>query len=239
MVMSEEMYYQLGEKFVSSHIYSVMPEESNMPVVQENYSETKPDEIPVTVERKEDQLLMTDFINRAKLKEKTPKKVDIIKQKFTQTSLEKFTLPIKKFKIANEWENKLRNEFKQLEKNSEWMEDIDGDHLLRNIVFDEDTKATEVFGPKIKETGEVQDWVAAVDQAMVNLEFDWMQDTQGDIDCTENQERFEKELESQIVDDSSEDYEKRDKINNEADEVTKADKLMVYLTHSIVHDYRL
>ena len=279
MMVSEEMLYQLGDKFISSHIYSVMPEERTVPVVQESYSKTIPGETPVTVQMKENQLHMTDFIKsvKGKGKEKTPQKVDIIKQKFKQTSLEKFTLPIKKIKIANEWENKLKNEFDQMEWNFEGMEDEEGDDMIRNIVlkgnvevFDEDMKVIkEVFDSKIeetqnclnwiedlegdldctknqeefesklelqlqmfdcnsKETVEVKEWVAAGDQAMVNLELDRMQETEGDIDFTENQEGFKTKLESKIVDKSLEDYEKRDKINIEANEVTKADKLMVY-----------
>ena len=56
MVVSEEMLYQLGDKFISSHIYSVMPEERTVPVVQESYSKTIPGETPVTVQMKENQL---------------------------------------------------------------------------------------------------------------------------------------------------------------------------------------
>ena len=85
------------------------------------------------------------------------------------------------------------------------------------------TKNQEVFAAKLKsqlqmidcnfkETGEVQ---AAGDQAMMNPELlDWMQDTEGDIDCiqaSEASEGFETKLESQIVDNSSEDNEKRNK----------------------------
>ena len=75
MVVSEEMLYQLGDKFISSHIYSVMPEERTVPVVQESYSKTIPGETPVTVQMKENQLHMTDFIKsvKGKGKEKTPR----------------------------------------------------------------------------------------------------------------------------------------------------------------------
>ena len=48
MMVSEEMLYQLGDKFISSYRYSVMPEERTVPVVQESYSKTLPGETPVT-----------------------------------------------------------------------------------------------------------------------------------------------------------------------------------------------
>ena len=244
-VMCEEKYYQRGDKFISSHIYSVMP--STMPVVQENYSETIPDDTPATVQMhmKENQLFMTDFITFVKGKEKTPRKVDIVKKKYKQTSVEQFTLPKKKFKIANEWENKLHNEFSQMESNFEWMEDEEGDHSIENIVlkgntgvFEGDMKAKEIFVPKMKETQnslnldgdldctknqevfeaklksqlqmidcnskETGEGQAAGDQAMVNLELlDWMQDTEGDIDCIEASEASKETEEVQAAGDQA------------------------------------
>ena len=189
MVMTEEMLKKLDSKFIYCHIYSVMPigpGRCSKPIPNDDSANS-------TMPKKENQLLMTDFINVVnKEVEKIPRMVEF-NQKMKQTSIEKFTLPIKKHIIVNDWETKLNNEFSQLEDNLEFMRDEEGDLMIMNV------EAPEVFLPLkmrdncsknenktlMAEDAEMfeENKVFEVDVKEMPNRGDWLEDEEADLLC--------------------------------------------------------